>query len=345
MQTKAKFRLICANITAAEKETAREIADDARVPVKSHLDVISATSVLNVLPTLAVVEEAALTPNELKAYELALLEPIEAGKIRFCAVCGQEMEEGATMCSICGTEIGKFNEAALLEEIPIPFIPKFIEMNMLIPSSKQSNPNGGSLHKLGPKKPEPNVETDAAMSDSIKQKHEFEQSELEMAALEAFVAVEGARAVRAVRDASDHEKNIDNMNEKDLYNLLAESTARLKPLLHMAKEQNVDIRECKQLLSEVVVFSKNKETKKAVTAIWLGEKSLKGAIKLKFLRNISLIENNIAELRSAWVGVARAQKLIICAKDFLKTGDYLEVPMNLEDAKNGLEPFRMTFSQ
>jgi hypothetical protein len=112
----------------------------------------------------------------------------------------------------------------------------------------------------------------------------------------------------------------------------------------MARESRIDISEGKQLLSEVVIFSRNKETKKAVTAMRMAEKVIRSAIKLKFLRNISMLENEIAELRSAWVGVARAQTLLISAKGFLKTGEYLEVPTNLYDAGNGLKHFRVAFS-
>ena len=343
MPTKAAFRLICANIAAAEKKAAREIADNARVPIKSHLDVISATRVLNVLPTLAVVDEAALTPNELKAYELALLEPIVAGKIRFCAMCGHEIEEGATLCSICGTEIGKLNETALLEEIPVPLIPKIVDMNMRIPIPKLSKPGTIAFQNNMPKNSMSSDGTNTSEPEkTVQHLQNDEQSELELAAFETFVAIESARVAR---EENGIEINMDYMNEKELYQLLAESTARLKPLLNMAREQDVDVSECKKLLSDVVIYSKNRETKKAVTAMHLGEKSIKSAIKLKFLRNISLLENEVAELRSAWVGVARAQRLIISAKDFLKAGEYLEVPMNLDGASNGLEPFRMAFSK
>ncbi len=343
MQTKAKFRLICAKITAAEEKTAQEIADNARVPVKSHLDVISATRVLNILPTLAVVDETALTPNELKAYELALLEPIVAGKTKLCSLCGQEIDDTATMCVFCGTEIGKLNETALLEEIPVPLIPKVVEMNMLVPILKLSKPSTIAFQESRPKPPVPYDGAITAEPEKVVQfQQNEEQSELELAAFESFVAAESARVAR---DVSGVEKNMDYMSEKELYQLLAESTARLKPLLNMAREQHIDASECKNLLSNVVIYSRNKETKKAVTAMHLGEKSIRSAIKLKFLRNISLLENEVAEFRSAWVGVARAQKLIISAKDFLKAGEYLEVPMNLDDAGNGLEHFRMAFSQ
>jgi len=345
MQTKASFRLICANITAAEKEAARVVEENARVPVKSHIDVIQATKVLNVLPTLAVIDEAALTNNELKAYEQVLLEPISAGKIKFCAMCGQEIEDGATMCSFCGTEIGKSNEIPLLEEIPMPLIPKAVKLMESITGPKKSKPSDVSLPEPESISSQPLTGIPAAMPELLGRQPDEGQSELEMAALEAFVVVEGARVARETREADGYEENIEHMSEKELYSLLAESTARLKPLMLMAKEKRIDISEGKQLLSEVVRFSRIKETKKAVTAMHLADKAIRGAIKLKFLRNISMLENEVAELRSAWVGVARAQKLIISAKDFLKAGEYLEVPMNLDDAGNGLEPFRMALSK
>jgi hypothetical protein len=130
------------------------------------------------------------------------------------------------------------------------------------------------------------------------------------------------------------------MDDRSLYRILSETANELKPLLAIAKQQGIDLSEGRRLISEAVIFGKKKEIKRAVETMLEGEKNVKGAMKLRFLREVSSLENNVEELRSSGANVAPATKSLKDAKDLLRAEKYADVPASLDSARESLAAFK-----
>jgi len=89
-----------------------------------------------------------------------------------------------------------------------------------------------------------------------------------------------------------------------------------------------------------VIYGKKKEVKRAVEIMLEGKRSVKGAMKLRFLREISSLENDVEELRAGGANITLAVKHLKDAKDCLKVGHYTEVPVSLDSARNDLVAFK-----
>jgi hypothetical protein len=76
-----------------------------------------------------------------------------------------------------------------------------------------------------------------------------------------------------------------------------------------------------------------------------GKKSVKGAMKLRFLREISSMENDAEGLRSGGANVSQAVKHIKEAKESLKSGDYATIPAALANAKGSLAAFKKALGE
>jgi hypothetical protein len=144
----------------------------------------------------------------------------------------------------------------------------------------------------------------------------------------------------ASKTTPEEELDVHSMDDKSLYHLLSESANELKPLLALAKDQGIDVSDGRRLISEAVIYGKKKEVKRAVEIMLEGKKSIKGAMKLRFLREISSLENGVEELRIGGANVTLAVKHLKDAKECLKVGHYAEVPPSLVNARNDIAAFK-----
>jgi tetratricopeptide (TPR) repeat protein len=160
-----------------------------------------------------------------------------------------------------------------------------------------------------------------------------------------LVTVDLSVTAEVVKTANENEIDVASMDQRVLYTFLHESATYLKPLLVIATDQNIDISEGRCLLSEVVIFGKKKEARKAVSTMIMGMKSIKSAITQEFLSKITLMENEVTILQNTWSNVAVAQKLILSSKDLLTAGDYQAIQKNLEDARLVMEPLNIALAR
>ena len=289
--------------------------------------VISATGAINLLPKTGLNEDdAEVSQDELKEFDLELSQPLEKSGQRSCSTCGEPLPSGVTACPNCGAE-----HAA--KEASVPAQGEPAEERQGIPGTPEAPGSMTSDYATG-------AEPSAAAELGAPSTQEYAPGEA--AQTEAAPETDESPAPQepSSQPAQSDVVDVASLDEKGLYKLLSESANELKPLLAIAKERSIDVSEGRRLISEAVIYGKKKEVRKAVEIMMDGKRSVKGSMKLRFLREISSLENDIESLRGSGANVGTAVKSIKDAKELLKVGTYDGIPAHVDKAKNDIAAFK-----
>ena len=299
--------------------------------------VISATGAINLLPKMNREEdEAPVSLDELKEFDLELSQPLQKGGSDACSTCGEPMPKGAASCPVCGAGFSPTPKGAAVTTT---------ESEAPAPAETEPVSDGPPPEESRPEPVVASNEPDAIPPETPSQ-IETEPPAIDQAAISEQMASAlqepepQAAAEEPSKTVTDDEPDVQSMDDKSLYHLLSESANELKPLLALAKAQGIDISDGRRQISEAVIYGKKKEVKRAVEIMLEGKRSVKGAMKLRFLREISSLENDVEELRAGGANITLAVKHLKDAKDCLKVGHYTEVPVSLDSARNDLVAFK-----
>jgi tetratricopeptide (TPR) repeat protein len=318
---------------------------EAKQAAECYNRVISATGAINLLPkNVEAGDDDIVSQDDLKEFDLELSQPLVQGGKRLCSTCSEPMPDGATSCPVCGSGYVPAPDAGA-EAATAAATPKAESVAQTAEAASSHLPaEPASATDAAPPEPvvEPTPAPDARPEDA--------PSPPQNAAPEPAVPIPDATAEAAwpavsaphpmVKVAKESEPDTGAMDDKGLYQLLSSTANELKPLLALSKEHGIDVSEGRRLISEAIIYGKKKDIKKAVDTMLEGKKSVRGAMKLRFLREISSLENSLEDARSGGANVAPASKSLRDAKECLKAGSFSEIPPLVANAKATLDAFK-----
>ncbi len=285
-----------------------------------------------------------------------------------CPVCGTLVDADATFCPKCGarfveeepetqeapaTPPEKVEEEKEEEpELETPEVAVPVAEPAPVISSEEPEPEiiSEPAHKPEPEfAPKPEEETPAEESPFLKKMKELRKEEVEERAPAPAETQKPAepeiKAEETVPEKPAPPPEEKELSTRDKYRKLPVLVSKVKPLLIIARQNNINVKKGKELIDKAVAAGRNRQVDDAINYITESRKLLEESLSIYANHNLSEIETDMPNLKAPEEVKEKLMEVIREAKSSLQAGNFDWAFQRLEIARRILKDHRGDFQE